>query len=70
MLSFMKSIFEDMKRKEIRLEEGDEAAYILDDAIVLLEMAPGRELKVKIIAGEPEWLHIKTNLLEEKPEGA
>lgn len=66
MMGFLDEIAADMKAKEIKLEEGDEIAYVLDDAVVLLEMQPGKHLAVKVLAGEPERLAIKTNLLEEE----
>ena len=52
------------KEKYGTMEEGDTAAFVLNDAVVTLSMEQGRELKINVIAGEPTKLDITLDLLE------
>jgi hypothetical protein len=54
------------KEKYGAMEEGYTAAFVLNDAVVILSMEAGRELKINIIAGEPERMDISLDLLEKK----
>ena len=51
-----------------KIEPGDRAAFVLNDAVVILSMEPGRNLKIDIIAGEPDWLDITLDLIEKETE--
>lgn len=46
-------------------EVGDMEAYVLNDAVVVVSMEDGKELKIKVCAGKPTYLDITTNLTKE-----
>ena len=54
------------KEKYGCMEPGDEAAFVLNDAVVLLSMDAERTLKFDVIAGEPDRLDITLDLLEKE----
>lgn len=48
------------------LNEGDSAAFVLNDGVVALRMIEGRELKIHVIVGEPEYLNVDRSALKEE----
>lgn len=54
------------KEKYGFMEIGDRAAFVLDDAVVIISMEEGRTFKVDVIAGEPDKLDITLDLLDKE----
>ena len=54
------------KEKYGSMEIGDQAAFVLNDAVVVLSMEEGRTFKINVIAGEPNRLDITLDLLEKE----
>jgi hypothetical protein len=54
------------KEKYGQMEIGDEAAFVLNDAVVIWSLGKGRKLGVHIIAGEPDRLDITLDLIEKR----
>lgn len=49
-----------------KMDEGDTVAYVLNDGVIVMSMEEGRELKINVVAGEPERLEVNLNLVKEK----
>ena len=46
-------------------KSGDEELVVFNDAAILIELAEGREVKVRVLAGECTHINLNLNLLEE-----
>lgn len=51
-----------------KIEPGDEAAFVLNDAVVILSLDEKRTLNIHVIAGEPDRLDITLHLIEKETE--
>ena len=49
-------------------EVGDEELFVFNDGAILIELAEGREVKVRVLAGECTHIDLNLNLLEETNE--
>lgn len=66
-MDFLEKVFDHHKaecEKHGSMEEGDEFAYVLNDAVVVISLNDG-QLKVNVILGTPERVDITTGMLEE-----
>ena len=49
-------------------EVGDEELFVFNDGAILIELAEGREVKVRVLAGECTHIDLNLNLLEKTNE--
>ena len=49
-------------------EVGDEELFVFNDGAILIELAEGREVKVRVLAGGCTHIDLNLNLLEETNE--
>ena len=49
-------------------EVGDEELFVFNDGAILIELAEGREVKVRVLARECTHIDLNLNLLEETNE--
>ena len=49
-------------------EVGDEELFVFNDGAMLIELAEGREVKVRVLAGECTHIDLNLNLLEDTNE--
>lgn len=61
----IQEVLEYVQKKYAPIEDGDEIPVVCNDGIVIISLIDGN-LKVNIIAGEPDKLDIDLGLLEHK----